>query len=42
MKQLYKEENEKLKAEIKRLEKLLDNEHQCNVNCFAEHVLPAI
>ena len=36
------EENEKLKTEIKRLEELLDNEHKCDKNCFAEHVLPAI
>lgn len=42
MKVFYKEENKKLKAEIERLEKLLDSEHHCNKNCFAEHVLPAI
>ena len=42
MKVFYKEENKKLKAEIERLERLLDNEHNCDKNCFAEHVLPAI
>lgn len=42
MKQLYKEENDKLKAEIKRLEELINNEHKCDKNCFAEHVLSAI
>lgn len=42
MKVFYKEENKKLKEEIERLEKLLDSEHHCDKNCFAEHVLPAI
>ena len=42
IKAFYKEENKKLKAEIERLEKLLDSEHHCNQNCFAEHVLQAI
>lgn len=35
-------ENSSLDRKLEELEKGINNEHNCNRNCFKEHVLPAI